>query len=705
MRIYKMTATFGKLEHETLTLEPGLNVITAPNEWGKSTWCAFLVAMLYGLDTRAKTTKTNLADKERYAPWSGNPMAGRIDLNWNGRDITIERSTKRRVPLGEFRAYETASGLEVPELTAANCGQTLLGVEQTVFRRAGFIRHGDLPVTQDEALRRRLNALVTTGDESGAADRLAQDLKDLKNRCRYNRSGLLPQAEAQRTELEEKIKELDSLDGQLKKLKQRQGETKAWEQQLENHQAALAQAVAEADAGRVAQAREARDLAENHLIVLENICAKLPGREEAEKKEREVRAFREEWNAIQAEQRMLPHAPLPPAQKAPFLGLSVPEGLEMVKGDRKLYAQATRSRVPQILYGLGAVLFLVAVGLLLSGNYLVAAIAAGATAAALAVALYQRSGLAKQAEQLQQKYGSADPGQWTEGIREYEAQLRVYYQAQREYKQSQEDLDVRMMVLRKRKDALCGAQEPEAVLEYWQQTAAKWTAYDSARRDAQQAQAHFQTLTEMAKTADGAAQPDHLTYTETETARLLVECQAEQQRLHSRMGQYQGRMESLGDREELQAQWERITKRIQRLEQTYAALTIAQETLAQARATLQRRFAPRIAQRAQELLARMTDGRYQRLILGENFDLQAGTETEDTLHDAIWRSDGTVDQLYLALRLAVAEELTPEAPLILDDALVCFDDRRMKAAVEILKQKAENKQVILFTCQGREKNL
>ena len=173
MRIYKMTATFGKLEHETLTLEPGLNIITAPNEWGKSTWCAFLVAMLYGLDTRAKTTKTALADKERYQPWSGSPMSGRIDLNWNGRDITIERTTRRRVPLGEFKAYETVSGLPVEELNAGNCGQLLLGVEQTVFRRAGFIRFSDLPVTQDEALRRRLNALVTTGDDSGAADRLA----------------------------------------------------------------------------------------------------------------------------------------------------------------------------------------------------------------------------------------------------------------------------------------------------------------------------------------------------------------------------------------------------------------------------------------------------------------------------------------------------------------------------------------------------
>ena len=40
MKIYSMTATFGKLSHETLTFKPGLNVIEAPNEWGKSTWCA-----------------------------------------------------------------------------------------------------------------------------------------------------------------------------------------------------------------------------------------------------------------------------------------------------------------------------------------------------------------------------------------------------------------------------------------------------------------------------------------------------------------------------------------------------------------------------------------------------------------------------------------------------------------------------------------
>ena len=123
MKIYAMTATFGKLSHETIRLEPGMNIIHAPNEWGKSTWCAFLVAMLYGIDTRQHTTKSALADKERFAPWSGEPMSGRIELLWNERNITIERNTTGRIPFGEFRAYETETGLDVPELTAANCGQ------------------------------------------------------------------------------------------------------------------------------------------------------------------------------------------------------------------------------------------------------------------------------------------------------------------------------------------------------------------------------------------------------------------------------------------------------------------------------------------------------------------------------------------------------------------------------------------------------
>lgn len=704
MRIYKITATFGKLEHETLTLEPGLNIITAPNEWGKSTWCAFLLAMLYGLDTRVKSTKTALADKERYQPWSGSPMSGRIDLNWNGRDITIERSTKRRVPLGEFRAYETASGLPVDELTAANCGAMLLGVEQTVYRRAGFIRFSDLPVTQDEALRRRLNALVTTGDESGAADRLAAQLKDLRNKCRYNKSGLLPQAEAQLEQLEQKLTELESLDIQSNKLRERIQEVKSWLKQLYNHQQALAYEKQARDAVQVAQARDAMTRAEETLNQMETLCATLPPRMETEEKVRELRSFRDQWNAIREEERNAPSQPQKPEMPNPFTGLTAEDARAMAREDAKQLTQLSGGKLPLVFMAVGIVGLLAAGVLVNLTAYAFAALAGAAGLASLLLGVWQYTQGRRQTASIVEKYGTADWKQWTAPIAEFEQAVENYSEELKTYQEVTSDLEVRLMVLRKRRDSLCGLQEPEEVLEFWQQAQRQWEGCEQSRREAALARQHYEALSSMVRPVEKPAFQDNLTQNEAETANLLAECAAEQQRLQNRLGQYQGRMEILGSPQELGLQRKRIADRIARLEETYEALTIALDTLSQARSSLQRRFAPRITQRAQEILSALTENRYHSLTMGEDFSLQAGAGQEDVLHDAIWRSDGTVDQLYLSLRLAVAEELTPEAPLVLDDALVRFDDGRMTQALKILKEMAKNKQVICFTCQNREKN-
>ncbi|MBQ7000753.1 MAG: AAA family ATPase [Oscillospiraceae bacterium] len=702
MRIYRMTATFGKLEHATLELEPGLNIITAPNEWGKSTWCAFLVAMLYGFDTRSKSTKTALADKTHYQPWSGAPMEGRIDLNWNGRDITIERRTHRRVPLGEFKAYETESGLPVTELTAANCGQMLLGVEQTVFRRAGFIRHADLPLTQDEALRRRLNALVTTGDDSGAAERLAEDLKTLRNRCRYNRTGLLPQAEARREELEGKIGELDTLEEQMKKLRRNLEDIKLWLKQLYNHQQSLAYREMEQIIARVAQAKTAREEAEQELARLEAVCAQLPSRDAVDSKVRELRSFLEMRSGLEREYREAPREPIIPQMPEPFSGMTAEAAWEMARADAKTYTEITKTKAPGILLLVGVLGLLAAAGLW----YLQATIYAGGAAAcgllAFVWGLWEKIRIKKQVKGLLAKYGDPNWKHWVAPIGKFEKEQAAYRTALKEYREIQSDLEVRMMVLRKKRESLGTDQDPDEAMEQWQAALENWNACLQARQQAAQTKRHHEALNAMVKPVEKPTMEDHLTQSEQETTQLLADCAEEQQRLQNRLGQYQGRMEILGDREELSRQLEQVRERIRKLEETYAALVLAQDTLAAAKAELQRRYAPRITKRAQQLLSDMTGGRYRRLTMQEDFSLQAGTEAEDTLRDALWRSDGTMDQLYLALRLAVAEELTPKAPLVLDDVLVRFDDTRMQAAVNLLRKMSADKQIICFTCQTRE---
>lgn len=716
MKIYSMTATFGKLEHQTLTLKPGLNIIEAPNEWGKSTWAAFLLAMFYGIDTKAKTTKTALADKERYAPWSGLPMEGRMDICWNGRDITIERRTKGRLIFGDFRAYETDTGLDVPELTAMNCGTELLGVERSVFTRSGFLKMTDLPLTQDDALRRRLNNLVTTGDEDNAGERLAQKLKDLKNKCRYNRSGLLPQAETQRDQLEEQLRSLQDLNQQAERLQDRQKELDEHIRKLRNHKLALSYAQAQDDLQHIREVENARDFAKLRVEQLKSSCEALPSEEETQRARANLQRLHSSSMALQMEQQMLPPAPQAPEIPARYAGMNGNQAKETVNADLAAVKLAEKQRESAKTTKKVGTLLLCAIALAVvfllpipnAVQIIVAAAGAilGITGAVLLVAGSSKVKAAeKRSQAICEKYASLEPHQWESDAHEFAREQEAYVQALSAHRATVEELSGRTESLAAQIRGFTNGESIAVCLEKWEQIGAAWRALGDAQRDLQREESQLAALRSMTKEVPKPEFADELTYTHSQTDALLSNAAVEQKQNQLRLGQYQGQAEALGQESALRQQLKQVKIRISKLEDTYFALELAQKALSAATGELQRRFAPRIAKRAQELFAALTDGRYQKIMLTEDLSLDTAAQQETTLRSAQWRSDGTVDQLYLALRLAVAEELTPKAPLVLDDAMVRFDDKRLKTALDILDQFAQNKQVILFTCQSREKIL
>lgn len=713
MKIYSMTATFGKLENQTLTLKPGLNIIEAPNEWGKSTWCAFLIAMLYGVDTKARTTQSALADKEHYAPWSGAPMEGRIDLCWNGRDITIERRTRGRLIFGEFRAFETATGVDVPELTAANCGMELLGVERSVFVRAGFLRLSDMPVTQDDALRRRLNNLVTTGDENGAGDKLAQSLKDLKNKCRYNKSGLLPQAEAERDKLEEQLRTLEELNLQAQRLQERQQELEVWAIKLQNHKAALQYIQAQQESQHIREAEAARNVAKAQLDRLTEECSTIPSEEEAERARADLQKLHNESMSLQMEQQMLPQAPVEPACPKCFADITGAQAVEQAKADTAQVSKWKNEKKSALVgVGIGAMVLAVLVA---AGSFLLPAwqlpMLIGGGAALILGAVLMVLGISKKNKRstliaaLTAKYEAIDVSQWVTEAQKFAQIRQSYEQETNQYRQTVEELRKRRETLVSQLQELTEGAPVGECLEKWEQVAQKWKTLGDARRDLQRLESQISAMQSMTKEMPAPTQPDDLTHTLSETDALISSAAFEQKQNQLRLGQFQGQADSLGQETALRSQLKQVRQRIERLEETYSALELAQKALGAATSELQRRFAPRISKRAQELFSKLTHGRYQRMMLAEDLSIHVSAEQEATLRASQWRSDGTVDQLYLALRLAVAEELTPDAPLILDDAMVRFDDDRLKTALNILGEMAEDKQVILFTCQSREKKL
>lgn len=247
MRIKKMTATFGALDNAVLEPAPGLTVIAAPNEAGKSTWAGFLKAMLYGIDTRERDKTGFLADKTRYQPWSGAPMAGEMEVEWQGQDITIRRSATRTNPFGAFKAVYTATGDLVPGLTAANVGEQLTGVGKEVYLRSAFVGQGGAAIGASKELEARVSALATSGQEDVSYSAVERTLKDWRNRRRSNRSnGLIPQLEEERSQLDAALREMDEsrsrkseAEQELARLEEKrkelQGDLEIWER-LERHE-------------------------------------------------------------------------------------------------------------------------------------------------------------------------------------------------------------------------------------------------------------------------------------------------------------------------------------------------------------------------------------------------------------------------------------------------------------------------------------
>ena len=713
MRIYSMTATFGKLENQTLTLQPGLNVIHAPNEWGKSTWCAFLLNMLYGIDTKERTKQDSVADKDRYAPWSGAAMSGKIDLCWNGRDITIERSSNQRVPLGNFRAYETETGMDVPELNANNCGQMLLGVERNVFARAGFLKLSDLPVTQDDALRRRLNNLVTTGDEGSDADKLRESLKNLKNKCRSNRAnGLIPEAEAEYNKRKEQLWELQELTDENNQLDSQRRELMLELAALENHKVALEYAASQADAQKVAEAKQGVRNAQQRVMSLEEAVKTLPSLEEAQTACQQISQLQAKASLLLQRLHQLPEKPVAPAVPVCFTDMTPQQALENAQKDLEKYQtlEANRKKAGGITTWLGILMLAFGVGVLatcLLINYHIAPVICSIlTILAGVFVLLVNKHLADKRNAELQKLFDRYPGQparmWVSVAVQYGSEMADYENKRESYLAQIGDYARLQAEHQAELAAFAGEQTLAQQQDYYEQTVFLWRELDRANRELAQTRQHARDLEAMAKTVPVPQQPDSLTYTASETDSLLLQVKRELQQVGESIAQNNGRMDAIGHPGVIRAKLEQLSRRINQLETYNSAIELAQDYLYKTTLTLQRRFSPRITRRTRELFSSITGGRYQRIALGEDMSLEAAATDEVTLRELRRRSDGTIDQLYLALRLAVAGELNPEAPLVLDDALARFDDTRLGLALDILAQEANNKQVILFTCQNRE---
>ena len=726
MKIKTMTATFGKLQGERLTLEPGLNVITAPNEGGKSTWCAFLKAMFYGIDTRDRDRKGHLADKNRYQPWSGAPMEGEITLEWQGQDITIRRGPRGNVPFGSFSAVYTGTEEPVPGLTADTCGQMLLGVGREVYERSAFIgQSGTLAIRSAPELETRIAALVSSGEEDVSYSQVERQLKEWLNRRKVNKSvGRIPQLEEEQAELARSTGELSQLNDQLNQLEGERAQA-ARKHAFCTRQLALHKAIAQRKLDlQYTQARTDEAQAQAQLNALLSEQARfgpIPSRDTLKRAqgelaflkalEPEIRQGQEELALAQQALERARQA----AQDDHFPGMTGEEAVRKGERDSESYRSGmAKKAASRRNFALLQIVGIVAgAALTIFGPFWwLGPIAYVLCAAASALVFTNGTKSARQAAKILERYGVDDVDEIAALAGNYQQRMAAADQAAQQVRMIQGGLKDRQARLENSRQELfrfVHTFAPE-VKELFGVSAALSRALNLGEREtlARSKLEGAQRLTQALQAQGGRelteetplSQPTlSLEQAAQETGRLQVELE----RLDRALNQARGKQQALGDPAILSARLEQVEEELERRRQEYQAISIAMETLQQANAQLQQRFSPQLNRAAGALLSRLTGGKYHALSLDKELEASASGERDVLPHSALYLSKGTVDQIYLAVRLAVCDLCLPDAPLVLDEALAAFDDVRAKRALELLQELSAQRQILLFSCHHRDK--
>jgi uncharacterized protein YhaN len=159
------------------------------------------------------------------------------------------------------------------------------------------------------------------------------------------------------------------------------------------------------------------------------------------------------------------------------------------------------------------------------------------------------------------------------------------------------------------------------------------------------------------------------------------------------------KLEKLADAEEELAIEERHYKELDDKRKIY---TLTKEILEDSYEEMKQRITPKFAKSLSENIQKFSNNNYVGIII--NDDGLKAKLPNGNLIEVDKLSLGTIEQIYLALRLSVMNELSSEnMPIILDEAFAYFDDDRLKETLEYL-QKIDN-QVIILTCTNREKKI
>ena len=696
---------FGKYKNFTLDFKGGMNTVLGENEAGKSTLCAFLLAMFYGLENESKKKDIREDARKRYLPWNGGQMAGSVHFTAEGKNYVLSRrfaKTRKddKVSLRNADTWEEITGIDPEEI-----GRAFLGVGEAGFSKTLFISQLGTLISagSDDEILKRLSNLGQSGSEDISYQAANAALEKAKHEIlsKTGRGGMLYRLEQETEELAHELSESKKLSEQYKEdvlllnsLKEKMSELSETAKKLiEQKKLATAHErfILASESGKNREKLIKRH--EEHNEKISHLDEKIAIFEE------ELKKYENIAELSQTEMLRL-------AQKETELDALLKQ-IEEIKNQKErlseLYLikeQETAKKTLSINKSMITIsVLLIAIGAI--SGFLLSPFMFGLVIAGLILGIVSFK-------------GRKSDGENSELDREIEI-LKAGTDENAAAKLREEIADIEKEI----SYALCDSGAKN-VQEY----AEKMQAVQGIKREYKEAKKERSLLAESLKQVEEDMQASPQNSDEEfeeeaksyvgpdadETDALILKNNKEQMDNQREYEAVRHRVEeaflSARSTDVILSEIEQNLQTKDELNFHYMALDKAQKALEEAYLELKRDFAPLLNEKVGEILSILTDGKYTELKISDDYSVMLKDSETGQIVSAQYLSGGTYDIIYFALRMGIAQVIFDgKVPLmILDDTFLQLDDKRAKLAAEYIS-KSSAEQILYFTCHNSQADL
>ncbi len=709
MKIKKINiGAYGKLKNVSLDFSDGINIISGSNESGKSTVCSFIKYALYGFSGKASKISSN--DKIKYMPWDGTAISGSMLVSSGDRNYRIERQQSARGRCAIFDS-DTQEQLDLGK----EPGEELLGVDESTFSKTAFIKQTDTTADNMDGISEAVQNIILSADETVNTEKARKKLNELKNTYRnklrstgktYELSQKISDLTADRDEAILRHRELleaqyllDEVQAKISLNKEKLEKLYAEIAVIEGYEAKTALDSIEKAKQKVAlsgqKLYEARQQASygGKLLEREVLYEINSTLRECEHKETEIDREEQKYLSCSKERKAAVEEN----------GILSKFAETEVFDDKKLLGRIKRNS------------FMATAFLVLTG--LAAAAAAIVLYAAVLVPLFLVLSIAFFAanSRVCKKYGFKKCSELTSALKKYPEEKKLLEENSLRARLISENIQKLKADLEKLQEQLAGfsalygdngrtddmealaatlARKLDRVTECVNELEADTRAYSTLL-----ASYDISSLEEVAKAFAGVPERDRksverdIKYHEQANIMLAEKEKEYIQKSSVHTSYLRKPAEIEAELEATKAILSDCTLRADGIEFAMTALESACDEVRQG-------LSPRISQRASELFCEITGGKYKSLSVSPTFEL--GVYSDSITYSAEYLSTGALDAAYISLRIALAESLYKDRPiLVFDETFAYFDDERLGNVRRILDRLSQSYQIFIFTCHDR----